>query len=287
VPYEPSRDRTRPTSTALWAEGRVPETLPDAVHSSALVEANRHRALFRLKTVGRFLVEPEQPTIVERAAGATVQDLECFLRGPVAALRLCLAGHFALRGAAVEIDGRALAVCGISTGASTLAAALALEGHSVLADGVVCIDGNPPTVVLVPEADPPRLTLWPDVAEAFGLDTSDGELVRPSLSSRAFALGPPPPSRPVPLGALVSLGVADRRDVPVTPEPLSGFAAVATLLKAFWHPHLTEDLGMAKQQFQWAATIAGGTPTVLLPPGRDDIGASCRLLVKAALEVVG
>jgi pimeloyl-ACP methyl ester carboxylesterase len=180
-----------------------------------------------------------------------------------------------------------LVVCGIATGASTLAAALAAEGHPVLADGVVCIDGNPPTVVLVPEARPPRLTLWPDVVEAFRLDPSDGEIVRPSLPSRAFGLGPPPPSRPVPLGALVSLGVADSRDAAFTPERLSGFAAVATLLKAFWHPHLTEDLGMAKQQFQWAATIAGRTPTVLLPPGRDDIRASCRLLVKAALEVMG
>ena len=286
MPTEPSPDRTHPTNTVLWAEGRVPESLPDAVHRSALVEANRHQALFRLKTVGRFLVEQDNPTVVERAAGATDQDVECFLRGPVAALRLCLAGHFALRGAAVEIDGRALAVCGIATGASTLAAALALEGHPVLADGVVCIEANPPTVVLIPEAYPPRLTLWPDVVEAFGLDPSDGELVRPPLSSRAFALGPPPPSRPVPLGALLSLGVADNRNVPFTAETLSGFAAVATLLKAFWHPHLTEDLGMAKQQFEWAATVVGTTPTVLLPPGRDDIGASCHLLVKAALEVM-
>lgn len=287
MPTEQFRDRTRPADAALWTEGRVPENLPDAVHRSALVEANRHQALFRLKTVGRFLVEKDKPIRVERAAGTTDQDIECFLRGPVAALRLCLGGHFGLRGAAVEIDGRALVICGIATGASTAAAALALEGHPVLADGVVWIEGSPPAVMLVPEAHPPRLTLWPDVVEAFGLDPSDGELVRPSLSSRAFALGPPPPSRPVPLGALVSLGVADNRDAPFTPETLRGFAAVATLLKAFWHPHLTEDLGMAKQQFEWATTVVGTTPTVLLPPGRDDINASCHLIVKAALEVMG
>lgn len=256
------------------------------MHRSALVVANRHQALFRLKTVGRFLVEKGNPTVVERAASATDRDIECFLRGPVAALRLCLDGHFCLRGAAVAIEERALVICGIATGASTLAAALALEGHPVLADGVVCIEESPPTVMLVPEALPPRLTLWPDVVEAFGLDPSDGQLVRPSLRSRTFTLGPPPPSLPVPLGTLVSLGVADNRDAPITPETLSGFAAVATLLKSFWHLHLVEDLGMAKQQFEWAANVVGTTPTVLLPPGRDDIGGSCHLLVKAALEVM-
>lgn len=281
VPMAPSSEQAGRATSPLWVEGRVPESLPDALHRSSLVEANWQRALFRLKTVGRFLVEVDKPTVVERAVGATDCDLECFLRGPVAALRLCLSGHFTLRGAAVEMGGRALAVCGISTGASSLAAAMALEGHAVLADGVVCIEASPPAVALVPEARPIRVTLWPDVVEALGLDPSTGEVVRPALPSRAFSLGPPPPSQPVPLAALVSLSMDDGRRG-VAAQPLTGFAAVATLLKAFWHPHLVEDLGMAKEQFRWAATTAMAAPTVLLSLGEADVGTSLQTLVKAA-----
>lgn len=264
-----SRQDAERGPTPIWLEGHVPASLPDAMHRSALVEANKQRALFQLKTVGRFLVEPGRPTIVERAPGATDHDIECFLRGPVAALRLGLSGHFALRGAAVDIGGRALAVCGVATGTSSLVAALALEGCAVLADGVICVEGNPPGVAPIPEARPVLVTLWPDSMKALGLDPSSGGVVRPVLSSRTFVLGPPP-SGPVPLGALVALGASDSPHAVTTPEALTGFAAVATILKAFWHPHLVEDLGMAKEQFRWAAAIAGSTPTVILTRRRSE-----------------
>jgi hypothetical protein len=231
------------------------------------------------------LIEPGQPTIVQRAPGAGDQDIECFVRGPVAALRLCLSGRFALRGAAVEIGGRALAICGVATGTSSLVAALALEGHVVLADGVICIEGDPAAVSPVPEAKPPRVTLWPDSIRALGLDPSNGEIVRPVLPSRAFVLGPPP-SGPVPLGALVALGVGYSPDDAEIPERLSGFGAVATMAKAFWHPHVVEDLGMHTEQFQWAAAVAGTTPTVLLSRPMGEIGSSLGPLVNAAFRVV-
>jgi len=282
MPTELSDQPTDHNAPPLWVVGKVPESLPDALHRSALIEANRQRALFRLTTVGRFLVEPCQPTVVQRALGATDQDIECLLRGPVAALRLCLSGHFALRGAAIEISGRALAVCGIATGTSSLVAALALEGHAVLGDGVICIEGNPPAVAPVPEAQPPRVTLWPDSMEALGLDPSGGEIVRPVLRSRAFVLGPSP-SGPVPLGVLVALGLGDSPDAVIMPERLAGFGAVATVLKAFWHPRLVEDLGMAKEQFQWAATIVGATPTVLLTRIPGEIGSSLGPVLRAAV----
>jgi hypothetical protein len=285
MPTEVSDQPTDQNGPPLWLVGTVPESLPDALHRSALVEANRQRALFRLTTVGRFLVEPGKPTVVQLASGATDQDIECFLRGPVAALRLCLSGRFALRGAAVDIGGRALAVCGVATGTSSLVAALALEGHPVLADGLICIEGNPPAVSPVPEAQPPRVTLWPDSMEALGLDPSSGEIVRVVLLSRAFVLGPPP-AWAVPLGAVMALGVGHSPDAALIPERLTGFGAVATMLKAFWHPLVVQDLGMQKEQFKWAASMARTTPTVLLSRLAGEIGSSLGPLGKAALGAV-
>lgn len=287
VGTDPSRLQEGDLASALrWVEGRVPDALSDALHRSALVEANWQRALFRLRTVGRFLVEPDRPTVVERARGATDQDIECFLRGPVAALRLLLSGHFALRGSAVEVDGRALGILGIATGTSSLAAALAMEGHAVLADGLVWVEDSPPAIAAVPETQPPRITLWPDSVEALGLAPSEGKVVRPVLSSRAFVLGPPSPPGPVPLGAFVSLGSPEGRDFATKPQRVSGFGAVATILKSYWHPHLVGDLGLAKKQFRWAAALAGSTPTALLPVGPGEIGPSLGLLASAALGVL-
>lgn len=274
-------DQAAPT----WVEGEVPESLADAAYSSALVEANRQRALFRLQTVGRFLIEPGRPTIVERAAGATDQDVACFWRGPVAALRLCLCRQFALRGAAAQIDGRAVAVCGIATGTSSLVARLALDGHPVLADGVIWIGQDPPVLFPVPECQPPRVTLWPDSVEALGLDPASGEPVRPVLPSRAFVLGPPH-SGPVPLGALVAVELDDKPEDATVLQRLRGFAAVSTVLKSFWHPHLAEGLGMAREQFHWASAIAGATPTAYVNRPPRDSGERLGAMIKAFVREV-
>lgn len=216
-----ARDDTPKEASPLWEPGEVAERLPGALYRSPLIEADVDKALFRLSTVGRFLVRPGEPTIIARTPVATDEDVLCLLRGPVAALRAALARQFALRGAAVAVGDRGLVVCGSASGTSTLVAALALAGRRVVADGVVVVG---PSAVISPvpesaatsgeEGPAPALTLWPDSAEALGLDPSARALVRPSLASRLFGLGPvgAPGSRPVRLAALAILTVDNRLD---------------------------------------------------------------------------
>lgn len=264
--------------TARCQLGHVPDALPEATYRSPLIDANGRSALFRLGTVGRFLVTVDEPTVVERASEATDEDVDCLLRGPVAALRCLLSGQFALRGSAVEMRRGALVLCGPALGASTLTAALALRGHRVIADGVVVISGDPPAASPPSEAWPPRITLWPDSVEALGLDASDGQVVRPQVASRSFSLGASPSPEPSPV-ASVSLLASDHRLNHETElegsEQLPLTMQVAALLDAQWHRALVASLGMQAQQFSWVTSLAKAVPMVVL--GRDAGGVGVTL----------
>lgn len=279
----------RDDGSPYWEPGTVPDHLPEALHHSPLIEAGRERALFQLRTVGRFLVRVGEPTVVDRARGATDSDIECLLRGPVAALRCCLNGEFALRGSAVEVRGRALVIVGSACGASSLAASLALHGHALVADGVVCVVGAPPCAIPVAEAQPPQVTLWPDSIDELRLDPAEGNIVRPVLPSRAFALGPPPSRELVPIAAF-ALPTVDYRlgtgSGLVATRTSTTVQAVAALTGAQWHIPVLRDLGMQKEQFQWAASLARTLPIAFLDRAPAGMDLTLSRLVRHAEDLV-
>ena len=270
----------------------MPRHLPpeEVLYRSAVCEVGRQRALFSLGTVGRFLVVPGEATTVEASPGSTENDIDCMLRGPVAALRSCMTGLFCLRGAAVVIAGRSVALCAAGLGASTLAAALALRGHRLVADGVVTVALKDAGFELgaAPEAGPrPSVTLWPDSATALGLAGSDGAEVRPGLASRRFWLGT---GSVVAAGAPRSCGVvALTVDGRLGPEPplvradkLQASKRISVLTEHEWFPTLPAALGLAGEHFDWATTIASKVPFVLVNrdpgPPRRGLGELVALL---------
>ena len=271
---------------ADWVTGRVPEALPDAVYRSHLVEAAPGRAIFRLP-VGRFLLAPDAPAVVETAAGASDKDIACMLRGPVGALRSSLGGRFALRASAVEVGRRALVVCGSTFGVSTLVASLALRGHRLLADGVVVVSGTPPMVSALPEAGQPRVTLWPDSAAHLGLDLDQGQVLRPGVGSRLFALGPGGTPAEIGLGWVVSLAVDHKSEHPdqATSHPFAAVSQrVATLVGHQWHAEVVAALGLQAEQFNWAVTI-GSAPMFRLLRSTGSIGLTLPPLAERAEEL--
>lgn len=251
-----------PACLASWTRGAVPYRIPEATHRSPLIEASPTRALFRLLTVGRFLVEPHRPALVQQAANACEEDIECFAGGTVAALRLCLEKEFSLRGSAVEIGGKAVVMIGTACGTSTLAAALAQRGHALLADGMVPVPGSAPGVRPL-KSRPATTTLWPDSVEWLGLDQAAGRTVRPGLRSRAFTFGTPPAPGTVAVGAIVVPSVDFRLQGSCNvsaPEKIGGFQATMQLLQAQWHPRVIADLGLQAHQHHWLTNLAGRAP---------------------------
>ncbi len=245
-----------------WERGRVPAELAGARHRSPLIQAGRGQALFSMDSVGRFLVRPGRPVVVEAAAGATDADIGCMLAGPVAALQCCLEGVPCLRGAAVEVAGQGVLVVGGARGTSALAAALARRGAKVVADSVLCTGAGPPAVWPAPGNPPGRLALWPDVARAIGLGPEQGAQVRPALSLRSFPLGPGA-APPVPIAAAVMTTVdsALGGDGPhVERGRMSQLEAVRALLDASWHSPVVGDLGRRRDEFEHLTRLAADVP---------------------------
>jgi hypothetical protein len=263
-------------------EGAVPERLPGAVVREPLVDATPDTFLMRIPPAGRFLVRGGDPVRVRRAPGATDADVRCFLEGPVAAVAALLRGLVPLRAATVVIRGRAVAIAGASaTGKSTLAAALALRGHAVLADAVtpIATDAGAATPTVHPHAPDP--VLWPDMVAELGLDPAAGRIVRPALPKLAFRLGAD--ASPAPLGAVVFLR-RDARAAPPRPEKVEGTDKVTPLANAGWHHALAGPLGMSPRRFAALAGIASASSCIVLPhsPG----GASPAELAALVEEVV-
>ncbi len=234
------------------------------------MEVERRQALFRVPTIGRFLVPIEGPPTVERRAGADVLDVECVVEGPVRALQGLMGGHFALRGSAVLANDEALVITGNSgVGKSALAAALMRSGASVLADGYVFIDAGTPPTLRVTRG---RLDLWPDTVTALGLDAADGEIVRAGLGKRAFAGGPPCPRDHVRVRSLVILSAvpsststgptppAEARHLEL-PKAMRALASLGYLRQAI------APLGVGDDHFRWLASLVSLRPIELCRRG--------------------
>jgi hypothetical protein len=156
---------------------------------------------------GWFGIDPERPAIqLPRGGDAlrreerlwSIPSLLCFVRR----------GDLPLHGAAVEVDGRALLLCGPSrAGKTTLAAAFLSAGHRVLSEDLGCCRLSPLPAVL---PGPAMLRVRPDVYRrlAFPGTTVVGwadERVHLALEGNLRGDG-----RPVPLQAVVFLRKSDQ-----------------------------------------------------------------------------
>jgi hypothetical protein len=155
---------------------------------------------------GWFGIDPERPAIqVPSGVGAlrreerlwSIPSLLCFVRR----------GDLPLHGAAVEVNGRALLLCGPSrAGKTTLAAAFLSAGHRVLTEDLGCCRLLPSPTVL---PGPAMLRVRPDVYGRFAFPGTtivgrDDERVHLALEGDLRGDG-----RPVPLSAVVFLRTAD------------------------------------------------------------------------------
>jgi hypothetical protein len=258
--------------------GTVPDHLPGATHHGPAHDAGPDGYLLRLPTVGRFLAHRDGSVTVEPAPGATLDDLGCFLAGPVRHACWLFEGQFALRAATVALDGRAVALVGRSTvGKSALAAALAERGFRVLADGATPVsverDGH-----AVAGAVGGEVALWPDAARRLGRCPDDGELVRPGLARRRYAYAAGAPAR---LAAVVALErVADVGAPCRSPE--RGMASVATLAAHSVGRPLLAPFGCGPAHFRWLVHLAGAASVVRLRTDRhaDDLDAAADVVAE-------
>ena len=140
-----------------------------------------------------------------------LEDACTYLLGPVLGFVLRLRGVTCLHASAVAVDGQAIALVGSpGAGKSTIAAAFAQRGFSVISDDVVALAEGGKNFRVQPGY--PRLNLWSDSVRAlFGSDEALPRIT-PTWDKRYLELGDNGfgfAANPLPLGAIYVLGTRE------------------------------------------------------------------------------
>lgn len=146
--------------------GRVPANLDAPDHKTQGFET-QGAGRYLLSGADRILVEHGSWVTVDPASGTDLIDARALLMGPVQAVLWHQRGLLPLHASVVAVEGKAVALAGPSgVGKSTLAAALSLKGHPVLADDMGIIDTAHGAEVLLSTN---RLRLWRDALQHFDI----------------------------------------------------------------------------------------------------------------------
>ena len=204
----------------------------------------------------------------EGPEAAGVEDTATYLLGPALGFVLRLRGVTCLHASAVALGGRAVAFVGnAGAGKSSLAAAFAQLGHSVLTDDVAPITDHGRHFEIQPAY--PRVRLWPDSVEALFGSPDELPVITPGWDKRFLDLNAPrrfEPS-PLPLGAIYFLGARRRGELPEFvglegPEGL--IALVSDTYTSRWL-----DRGLRAKEFDLLARVAEHVPLRRVHPVDD------------------
>ncbi len=214
------------------------------------------RGLVTLGGSLRFLVTGGRTLRINDATPDARRDMETLLQGAVAGVVLHQRGVLALHASCVAEQGRAVAISGASgQGKSTLAAALAAQGLSLLSDDVTRIDTTAVTMLAFP--GPSRVRLWPDAAKALNHTPESLQTGRTGHPKRLLVL--PPAPGPVPLTALLRLSIDTGLKRP-TLTRLTGKASLLPLEDLVYRLHLSHQLGRSGEIFQALTSLISRVP---------------------------
>jgi hypothetical protein len=234
--------------------GPVPGHLAGPRGAGPIHEAAPGRALLDLPCIARVLVEDGALATVDRAPEASDADIDWLLAGPAREVARLQRGTMALRASAVVVRGRAVALLGVAAmGKSAVAAALAINGHPVLADSALPVELEGGAVA---RGTSDALELWPSAASQLGLDPSAGDVVRPALAKRAHRFGA---SEAAPLGAVALLERVMNNGDP-SAERLRGRRSITTLGRFTAMLPLLEPLGLGVAHYRWLTRLATAVP---------------------------
>jgi len=168
----PWADRPDAPTELVFRLGSVPVVLEGGDRVDGWFQAqNNSRYLMAFQGAGRILIENGREVTVDVDPEGNLTDVRAILMGSAQAALWLQRGLLPLHASVVSINNKALALAGPSgVGKSTLAAALSAEGCAVMADDICAIDTADGAAVL---PITPRLRLWRDALEQFGMNAED------------------------------------------------------------------------------------------------------------------
>lgn len=216
---------------------------------------------FEVEGVGRFLAERGRVITIERAEGASADDIRLFVLGSALGAVLIQRGLLALHGSSVRVSGRAIAFLGDSgVGKSTLANALNQRGVPLIADDLCMISTESGLEV---QSGYPQNKLWLDSLAQLNVDPRNLRQVRPSIDKRALTISKDLFVRDAcPLEKIYVLGVSESNDLRLV--SLNGSEAVAGLLGCRYRPYFVERMGLLGREFEQVVQVAKSVDINLL-----------------------
>ncbi len=238
----------------VMRRAEVPSHLDNADITRRAWERAGDRFLLRAPGVGRFLLSAGRGIGFQMEAGADAADCAAYLVGSAFGLLLHQRGQIVLHASAVAMNGKATLFCGNSgVGKSTIAAALCLRGHPLVADDICAIsfaaDEHPRV-----SAHSSQIKLVADAVAAVGLAAQSDAAVQRRRDK--YQIDPPVKTDEAdfPIGRIYIL----RRNADQGPEiSLSDSAESLRLLQRnAYRPGVVRRTGQVARYFEAAAMIA-------------------------------
>ncbi len=232
---------------------KVQDNLPDYKSKGVLYKAKPGTFLFKLDTVGKYLVENGESIRIERLNDSTDEELRLFLLGSAFGALIHQREMLPFHGSTVVKDGRAIVISGNSgAGKSTLAAVLVKRGYHLLADDVSVIDFKDKEAIIYPGI--PHLKLWEDVLKKMG-EPTDYEKVRPQLLKYRKPVEDSIQNKAIMAEKIIILGTKNSEGF--ESKQIKGIEKFNMLKNNTYRFQFVEGLGVTKKHFEMVSKLAG------------------------------
>jgi hypothetical protein len=251
----PELPATEGTPDIVIRRGTVRVPSDAASDSDDYVRVDDSTLVYR-SPYGRFRLSSARELTVDASPGVSSTSLRLAILGRALGALLQWRGLFVLHASAIVRRGSIVAFAGESgVGKSTTALAHLARGARLVADDLVAIDLSADHPRVLPAF--PQMKLWPDAAEAFGIDIVQHERVHERLEKRMIAVEP----------RFVS-GAADvlaeifilAEGAPTRVEALDLQGALVELLRHSYAPRIMRALGLQGRHMEQCARLASMLP---------------------------
>jgi hypothetical protein len=211
--------------------------------------------LLTVPEVARFLISAAEIAI-EPLPGASERNIRLYLLGSAFGALLHQRGLLPLHANAIGMGAHAVAFSGHSgAGKSTIAAWFHDRGHPILSDDVCVIgfdaEGRPLAYPGIP-----RLRLWREALEASGRSQQDFERSFDEMDK----FDVPTAGEAMPLAAIYLLRKAEEDGAAIDIRPLTGVAAVETLVSNTYRGAYLKTIGRTGAHLATCVRIARSVP---------------------------
>lgn len=231
--------------------GTVPsEGLSGELSDDQFFQANSDHVWLNIPGVARFQISGGRDITYEPAEGADEDSIRLFLLGSGVGALLFQRDFLVLHGNAFEVNGSCVICVGDSgAGKSTLAAEMVRRGHRVVADDVCPIDESGRVFPGMP-----RIKLWKDTAEKFGIDTQALKRIRPGLEKFNYPLKTGYCDVPLPVSAVYVLN--KNTDDEFLMDRITGMEKLEPLKRNTYRHEYLKEMCLEREHFRKCGELA-------------------------------